>query len=142
MTIEQEPKPTEDGKPPAYWPASGDLRVENLSAKYSPVCLPSQSHCSLSNMYFQDGPEVLHDISFNIRSGERIGVGEYRRYIKQNLRLIQYLSSWKNWKRQGNYLVQIQILPSNHFLAELAYPLATPLHLFKWHCVLRLYPNK
>lgn len=37
IKIEQEPKPTEGGQPPAYWPASGDLRVENLSARYSTV---------------------------------------------------------------------------------------------------------
>jgi ABC-type multidrug transport system fused ATPase/permease subunit len=43
--------------PPAYWPASGDLRVENLSARYS-----------------SDGPNVLHDVSFHIKSGERVGV--------------------------------------------------------------------
>ena len=46
--------------PPAYWPASGNLRVEKLSARYSP-----------------DGPKVLHDISFEIKSGERVGVGKY-----------------------------------------------------------------
>ncbi|KAI0941922.1 hypothetical protein AcV7_002478 [Taiwanofungus camphoratus] len=55
--IEQEPKPTEGGVPPAYWPASGDLRVEKLSARYSP-----------------DGPRVLEDISFEAKSGERIGI--------------------------------------------------------------------
>lgn len=54
---EQEAKPSEDGKPPAYWPASGTIRVEGLSARYSP-----------------DGPKVLQDISFEIKSGERIGV--------------------------------------------------------------------
>ncbi|KAI1792393.1 P-loop containing nucleoside triphosphate hydrolase protein [Ganoderma leucocontextum] len=57
MIVEQEPKPTKDGVPPAYWPASGDLRVEKLSARYSP-----------------DGPRVLYDISFEIKSGERIGI--------------------------------------------------------------------
>ncbi|KAH7906177.1 ABC transporter type 1, transmembrane domain-containing protein, partial [Hygrophoropsis aurantiaca] len=57
IQIEQEPKPTEGGQPPAYWPASGDLRVENLSARYS-----------------SDGPKVLHDLSFHIASGERIGI--------------------------------------------------------------------
>ncbi|KIK53737.1 hypothetical protein GYMLUDRAFT_250067 [Collybiopsis luxurians FD-317 M1] len=57
VQIEQEAKPTEQGKPPAYWPASGELRVENLSAMYSP-----------------DGPEVLHQLSFHIKSGEQIGV--------------------------------------------------------------------
>jgi len=57
VTIDQEPKPTSAGRPPAYWPASGDIRVEDLSARYS-----------------LDGPKVLHNISFHIKSGERIGV--------------------------------------------------------------------
>ncbi|KAH9041238.1 P-loop containing nucleoside triphosphate hydrolase protein [Lactarius pseudohatsudake] len=57
INAEQEPKPTEQGIPPAYWPASGDLRVEKLSARYS-----------------HDGPKVLHDISFHVKSGERVGV--------------------------------------------------------------------
>ncbi|EJD51853.1 ATP-binding cassette transporter [Auricularia subglabra TFB-10046 SS5] len=57
VVIEQEPKPTEEGKPPAYWPASGDLRVEHLEAKYSP-----------------DGPLVLKDVNFELKSGERVGV--------------------------------------------------------------------
>jgi hypothetical protein len=37
ITIEQEPKLTEAGVPPAYWPASGDVRIENMSASYSQV---------------------------------------------------------------------------------------------------------
>ncbi|KAF8126119.1 P-loop containing nucleoside triphosphate hydrolase protein [Mycena galopus ATCC 62051] len=49
--IEHEKAPTEGGRPPAYWPASGDLRVENLSGRYS-----------------QDGPKVLQDISFDVNS--------------------------------------------------------------------------
>ncbi|KAI0322566.1 hypothetical protein OF83DRAFT_1161116 [Amylostereum chailletii] len=57
LSVEQEPKPTASGVPPAYWPASGDLQVEDLSARYS-----------------QDGPEILHKLSFNIQSGERVGV--------------------------------------------------------------------
>jgi ABC-type multidrug transport system fused ATPase/permease subunit len=57
MEIEQEPKPTDAGIPPAYWPASGSVEVKNLCAKYS-----------------SDGPEVLHNLSFDIGSGERIGV--------------------------------------------------------------------
>ncbi|KAF9007748.1 P-loop containing nucleoside triphosphate hydrolase protein [Hymenopellis radicata] len=57
IQIEQEPKATNQGDPPAYWPASGDLRVENLSARYS-----------------LDGPRVLHGISFHVKSGERVGV--------------------------------------------------------------------
>ncbi|KII86961.1 hypothetical protein PLICRDRAFT_275537 [Plicaturopsis crispa FD-325 SS-3] len=57
VSIEQEPKPHEGGVPPAYWPASGDIRVEHLSARYS-----------------LGGPEILHDLSFHIESGERVGV--------------------------------------------------------------------
>ncbi|KAJ4477282.1 hypothetical protein J3R30DRAFT_3657757 [Lentinula aciculospora] len=57
IEIEQEPKPTREGVPPAYWPSSGELRVVNLSARYSP-----------------DGPQVLQGINFQINSGERIGV--------------------------------------------------------------------
>ncbi|KAJ6554463.1 hypothetical protein B0H19DRAFT_915475, partial [Mycena capillaripes] len=56
INIEQEPKPTKDGVPPAAWPTGGELIVHNLSARYS-----------------QDGPNVLHDISFTVKSGERIG---------------------------------------------------------------------
>ena len=37
INCEQEPKPTKQGTPPAYWPANGDLRVEKLSARYSLV---------------------------------------------------------------------------------------------------------
>lgn len=57
--IDHEEPATESGKPPAYWPGSGDLKVEHLSAKYS-----------------EDGPTVLHDISFHIKSGERVGIGK------------------------------------------------------------------
>jgi ABC-type multidrug transport system fused ATPase/permease subunit len=57
VNIEHEKAPSELGVPPAYWPADGSLRVENLSARYSP-----------------GGPRVLHEISFNINAGERVGI--------------------------------------------------------------------
>ncbi|KAJ7590652.1 multidrug resistance-associated ABC transporter [Mycena floridula] len=57
LHIEHEPKPTSEGIPPASWPCSGEIRIEGLSARYS-----------------QDGPNVLHNISLTIASGERIGV--------------------------------------------------------------------
>ncbi|KAJ7768239.1 multidrug resistance-associated ABC transporter [Mycena metata] len=57
LTIEQEPPSTVKNTPPAYWPASGALRVENLSARYS-----------------TDGPKVLRDISFTLEAGEHVGV--------------------------------------------------------------------
>jgi len=59
LHIEQEKKSTNDGIPPAYWPASGDIKVEKLAARYS-----------------LDGPRVLEDVSFHVKSGERIGVGK------------------------------------------------------------------
>ncbi|KAI0080055.1 P-loop containing nucleoside triphosphate hydrolase protein [Panus rudis PR-1116 ss-1] len=57
QVIEHEPESATDGVPPAYWPASGDLSVEDLSARYS-----------------QDGPKVLKNISFHVKSGEHIGI--------------------------------------------------------------------
>ncbi|KAI6134164.1 ABC transporter type 1, transmembrane domain-containing protein [Pisolithus croceorrhizus] len=57
INIEQEPQPSEGGQPPAHWPTSGDLAVEKLSARYS-----------------VDGPKVLHDLSFHVKSGERVGI--------------------------------------------------------------------
>ncbi|KAG9012419.1 hypothetical protein FRB94_006034 [Tulasnella sp. JGI-2019a] len=57
VEIEQEPKPVPSGNPPAYWPTSGSIRVEGLSARYT-----------------ADGPNVLHDVTFEIKSGERVGV--------------------------------------------------------------------
>ncbi|EKM51069.1 uncharacterized protein PHACADRAFT_199901 [Phanerochaete carnosa HHB-10118-sp] len=53
--IEQESK--NGDAPPAYWPASGNLRVERLCASYN-----------------VDGSKVLQDVSFNVKSGESIGV--------------------------------------------------------------------
>ncbi|KZO92652.1 hypothetical protein CALVIDRAFT_601298 [Calocera viscosa TUFC12733] len=57
MIIDHEPVSIESGKPPAHWPASGAICVKNLSARYS-----------------KDGPLVLQDITFEVRSGERIGI--------------------------------------------------------------------
>ncbi|KAJ3844077.1 P-loop containing nucleoside triphosphate hydrolase protein [Lentinula raphanica] len=57
IDIEHEEQPTSEGIPPAYWPASGSLEVERLCARYS-----------------RDGPEVLHDLTFSVRSGEHIGI--------------------------------------------------------------------
>jgi ABC-type multidrug transport system fused ATPase/permease subunit len=76
--IEQEPKPTEGGAPPAWWPASGDIRVEKLSARYSAVsCFGAYASQPTVQRQCQDGPKVLHDISFHIKSGERVGVGTW-----------------------------------------------------------------
>lgn len=55
--IEQEPAPTEAGKPPASWPQTGEVKVENLKARY-----------------YDNGPVVLDDISFDIPAGSRVGI--------------------------------------------------------------------
>ena len=57
LVIEHEPEPTPAGNPPAYWPASGSLSVEKLAARYSAT-----------------GPKVLHEISFEVKAGERVGI--------------------------------------------------------------------
>ncbi|KIY72764.1 P-loop containing nucleoside triphosphate hydrolase protein [Cylindrobasidium torrendii FP15055 ss-10] len=57
IDAEKESKATAGGVPPAYWPSSGTLRIENLSAKYT-----------------ENGPEVLHSLNFEVRSGERVGI--------------------------------------------------------------------
>ena len=76
LQIEHEQKPTEEGKPPAYWPASGDIRVEDLCARYSDG---ENVKVGLRYLMFTskaDSPEVLSNVSFEIQSGERVGVGE------------------------------------------------------------------
>jgi hypothetical protein len=42
LFAEKEAPPTERGEAPAYWPASGTLSVEKLSARYSQVCSAAQ----------------------------------------------------------------------------------------------------
>lgn len=46
--VEQELKPTEQGKPPAAWPTSGEIKVENLTARYSKVSHTTRLPCSLA----------------------------------------------------------------------------------------------
>lgn len=57
LEIEQEPADTEAGKPPASWPTDGDIVVKDLSVRYS-----------------KDGPQVLKNIGFEVKAGERIGI--------------------------------------------------------------------
>ncbi|KAF5327412.1 hypothetical protein D9619_003959 [Psilocybe cf. subviscida] len=57
LDIDHEPPAIQGGKPPAAWPTNGNLRVENLSARYSLA-----------------GPLVLRDINFEVKSGERVGI--------------------------------------------------------------------
>jgi ABC-type Mn2+/Zn2+ transport system ATPase subunit len=61
LNLPQEPPAViEFNRPPAYWPSSTSdslVTVENLVVKYAP-----------------DLPAVLHDVSFSLKAGERIGL--------------------------------------------------------------------
>jgi ABC-type bacteriocin/lantibiotic exporter with double-glycine peptidase domain len=59
LEIEHEPEASKDKELPASWPTSGAIQVEKLTASYS-----------------VNGPEVLKNITFDIKSGERVGVGK------------------------------------------------------------------
>ncbi|KAM0754516.1 P-loop containing nucleoside triphosphate hydrolase protein [Meredithblackwellia eburnea MCA 4105] len=55
--IEQEPAKTEKAEPPANWPHDGVIEFDHFSAKYGSSTEP-----------------VLHDLTFIIRAGEKVGV--------------------------------------------------------------------
>ncbi|KAF9258421.1 P-loop containing nucleoside triphosphate hydrolase protein [Marasmius fiardii PR-910] len=63
LEVPQEPPAViESNRPPAYWPSSNPnnhslIRVENLCVKYAPEL-----------------PDVLRDVSFSLRAGERVGL--------------------------------------------------------------------
>ncbi|KAF9196462.1 hypothetical protein BGZ50_000082 [Haplosporangium sp. Z 11] len=58
MDLEEEPPAIiKESRPPASWPHAGEVVVQNLTMKYAP-----------------DTPEVIKDISFVIKAGEKIGV--------------------------------------------------------------------
>lgn len=86
LEIEHEPTPTTEGVPPAYWPASGDLKVEHLYARYSQVRSSRSSVSWITVIYaLQDGPNVLHDISFEVKAGERVGIGRFKHQFEYRL---------------------------------------------------------
>lgn len=55
--IELEEAATAQGKPPAAWPTSGSVQLQNLSARYS-----------------KDGPIVLDNLNVDIKAGQRVGI--------------------------------------------------------------------
>ncbi|KAJ3556039.1 hypothetical protein NM688_g2249 [Phlebia brevispora] len=75
LEIDQEPAPTQQGIAPAHWPSSGHLRVEKLSARYHEVSDLPPMFFRRGSQEEQDGPDVLHSISFKVKSGERVGIG-------------------------------------------------------------------
>ncbi|KAF9118109.1 hypothetical protein BGW39_001468, partial [Mortierella sp. 14UC] len=58
MDLEAEPPAIIQGsRPPASWPHKGEIVVKNLTMKYAP-----------------DAPEVIKNISFTVKAGEKVGV--------------------------------------------------------------------
>ncbi|ORX36515.1 hypothetical protein BD324DRAFT_651753 [Kockovaella imperatae] len=57
LKIEQEPASETKKQPPASWPTSGEIVLENLSASYS-----------------KGGPIVLDNLNIRIASGEKVGI--------------------------------------------------------------------
>ncbi|KAF9521634.1 hypothetical protein CPB83DRAFT_865377 [Crepidotus variabilis] len=57
LNIEHESKDAKLKNLPGAWPKSGELNVQRLSARYS-----------------KEGSEILHDLTFHVNSGERIGI--------------------------------------------------------------------
>ncbi|CAD6587814.1 MAG: hypothetical protein CYPHOPRED_004148, partial [Cyphobasidiales sp. Tagirdzhanova-0007] len=55
--IQQEPPEIIEPRPAAGWPTTGEVVVTNLSLRYAPEL-----------------PRVLHDVSFEVQSGEKIGI--------------------------------------------------------------------
>lgn len=69
------------------WPRSGDLQVKNLRASYGE---------------YENTPEVLKGISFTVKSGERIGVGEFPPVDLASWNHTDSTHcSWSHWQRQG-----------------------------------------
>ncbi len=71
------------------WPATGDLEVHDLIASYGNT---------------NDDPEVLKGLTFSVRSGERIGIGEFDISIYlylQRSELSSIIYSWSYREREG-----------------------------------------
>ncbi|KAI8052914.1 hypothetical protein BDF22DRAFT_743591 [Syncephalis plumigaleata] len=60
LSIEQEPPAIiEDNRPPHNWPEKGQIDVNNISIRYA-----------------EDQSPVIHNLSFSVKPGERIGAGK------------------------------------------------------------------
>lgn len=55
--IEQEKPEIIEPRPPAHWPHAGAIEVDKLTVRYAPEL-----------------PDVLHEISFSVRPGEKVGI--------------------------------------------------------------------
>lgn len=57
LELPQEPPAVVEPRPPAEWPSSGQIECRDLVLRYAP-----------------DLPDVLHNLSFTIAPGEKVGI--------------------------------------------------------------------
>lgn len=73
--IEQEPAPMKEKEPPASWPHEGAICVSHFATlrPATPLIGPFQfDHYSAK--YGPKSDDVLHDLCFDIRAGEKVGI--------------------------------------------------------------------
>lgn len=88
--------------------------VENLSARYSP-----------------DGPAVLHNLSFHVRSGERIGIGEmFPDNLLRDSSDDMVYCSWTHRKWEGTAMLLLVVAKTDH-VTELAHALSAALYPYR-----------
>ena len=78
--VKQEAPEVIEPRPPAHWPSAGAISVDNLTIRYAP-----------------DLPDVLHGLSFEIASGEKVGVVGATGCGKSTLALsfFRFVEAWK-----------------------------------------------
>ena len=95
----------------------------------------------------QDGPEVLHNISFELKSGERVGVGACP-YTSSCTYFLLILTqpvgnSWPYWQRKGiSLLMAVLYTAFNTKITELTYSVSAPMHCDGRYSVLRWTSNE
>lgn len=55
--------------------------MEDLSARYSSVRNHQHSLRDNQLRMLQDGPKVLQNVTFRVKSGERVGIGAYIQFV-------------------------------------------------------------
>lgn len=69
--LPREPPEFVEPRPPASWPASGEIKCENLVIRYAvsvPLPISQRSHSSI--LHTQPAlPNVLHNLNFTIAPG-------------------------------------------------------------------------
>lgn len=104
LVIDQEPKSTPEGIPPAHWPSSGELKVEKLSARYSDVCHRLvQSRRETDIRCRMDRSCYMTFLSMS--SPENVLASVSIVPILYRMRITEFRNSGPNWQWEGNEIV-------------------------------------